>query len=297
MHPQRRRLALAAVRFTATLTALLVPWPGFASKLVRFYVHGANLWLSCLRAGANVRLFPGHSPAPPWTAQVFFRAVKGPVLEAASLDVWRTFHLPISVFLALCLAHRPRRARHVLPMAVLGTLFLAALPLASLLEHAARLGLLSLPAPLLVLLVAADRALWSPAGMAFIVPGATWLMLLWSANQAWASLQRNRSRRSVGPRCSRCRDPRGGHADHDEDESEDSDEGGDPLRSSRSNQLAQHGNDDDPPRAGRNHDTQRESHETRRLQGSLPPANQDREVTCSDPRIEEGHHAPLSKAE
>lgn len=189
MHPRRRSLGLSAVRFAATLTILLAPWPGLASRLVRFYVHVANLWLLCLRAGANVRLFPGH--APPWTAQVFFRA-KGPVLEAATLDAWRTFHLPISVFLALCLAHWPKRVWHVIPMAVLGTVFLVGLPLASLLDPAARLGLLSLPAPLVALLVAAGRALWAPAGMAFIVPGTTWLTLLWSANRAGTSLPRAR---------------------------------------------------------------------------------------------------------
>jgi hypothetical protein len=181
MRLHRPKVALAGARFVATLTALLVPWPGLASRLVSVYVQVANLWLFCLRAGANVRVFGGALRAAPWTAQVAFRSTIGPV-DVANLDAWRTFHLPASVFLALCLARLPRRRWHALPVAGLGLLLLVGLPLPTVLEHAARLGLVSLPGPALALLIAVDRALWAPAGMAFLVPAATWLVLIWSAN-------------------------------------------------------------------------------------------------------------------
>jgi hypothetical protein len=180
MQLHRPKLALAAARFVATLTVLLVPWPGLASCLVTIYVRAANLWLFCLGAGAHVRFFPGEPSAPPWTARIAFR---GPAVDVTNLDAWRTFHLPVSVFLALCLTRLPRRHWHVLPVTILGPLFLACLPLAAVLEHAARLRLVSLPGPLLAFLIAVDRALWAPAGMAFVVPAASWLVLLWAANR------------------------------------------------------------------------------------------------------------------
>jgi len=185
----RAKLAVAAIRFVSVLITLLVPWPGLALNLTRAYVWLANTYLVCLRAAFSVQMFtgqdiPGNQGAPPWTVEVLFRApASGAVLEAASLEGWHAFHLPATVFLALCLAWMPRRAWHVLPMLGLGVCLLVALPLLGLLEHAARLGLVPVGRPLLLMIVTANRALWAPTGMAFIVPAAIWLSLLSIANR------------------------------------------------------------------------------------------------------------------
>ena len=105
------------------------------------------------------------------------------VINSESFDCHRAVLFPIAVFISLAAAWYPRPPLRSLLTTIAGCAALVWLPFFAFTEVAARRGSIHLGSVATSLLVTANRALWTPPGMAFVVPAALWMGALLVINR------------------------------------------------------------------------------------------------------------------
>jgi hypothetical protein len=174
------------LRFVLVLGLFFLPLPVIGQTYAGAFSNVATLVAPrTLRDGAVSLRFAGSAPSKPWEVvmaaedRVARRKISVPI-ETRSLS-----YVPLSVFVALALATPvadPRRERRILGFGLLTMLVLVgvliAAPLLLLLGGASQVRGFELSVGTKVFLELVHRALVSPPGMAFAVPGLVWWALV-----------------------------------------------------------------------------------------------------------------------
>jgi hypothetical protein len=179
---QRRSLAFRmGVRFGAALVVVLLPWPGLAHGFGELASSVANAWTAPWLSSSTLLSVRAEGPPDSWNAVLSVGRVDG-VYHELLWDLRRTPYLPMAVFTALVAAipfGRPKRRLLVLAIGLAALQILPGLRLLLLVSADTPGRLVALPRLVQSAVLVACGAFVFPPGMAYVVPSALWVGLMW----------------------------------------------------------------------------------------------------------------------
>ena len=179
---RQRSLAFrVGLRLAAALVLVLLPWPGFARGFGELASSIANAWTApWLSSGTLLSMRP-EGPSDSWNAVLTVGRADG-VYHELLWDLRRTPYLPMAVFTALVAAipfGRLKRRLLVLAIGLAALQLLPGLRLLLLVSADTPGRLVELPHLVQSAVLVACGAFVFPPGMAYVVPSALWVGLMW----------------------------------------------------------------------------------------------------------------------
>ena len=179
---RRRSIALrVGVRLAAALVIVLLPWPGLGHGFGELASSITNAWTAPWLSSGTLLTMRPEGPADSWNAVLAVGRADGAFHELL-WDLRRTPYLPMAVFTALVAAipfGRLKRRMLVLAIGLAALQILPALRLLLLLSTETPERLVELPRFVHSALLVACGAFVFPPGMAYVVPSALWVGLMW----------------------------------------------------------------------------------------------------------------------
>jgi hypothetical protein len=180
----------AVARALVVFILLVVPWPGLGGAFTDAVGAVATAIADPLTASSNVT-FVLRSPVPEenqpeWRAVISVRrdSPDGPTVDQGAADLRRAGYLQLAVFAALAAGWPPRGWRRALLGLILSGGVVAGTIAVPVLAYLAGIGVLQAGDAVRMVLSLASRALVAAPGMAFAVPGLTWLAFVSGARPA-----------------------------------------------------------------------------------------------------------------
>jgi len=200
--PNRRAIALALARFVVVLGLLVAPWPGLARTFTDAVGTVATAIADPFFTSSNVT-FRLRSPVPAeqqpegWgVIEVKQDFPEGPKRHAGAIDLRRVGYLQVATFIALAAGWPPRGGRRWARAALAVGAIVAATIAVPILDYLGDVGVIHMGAFIRGVVALVRRALVAAPGMAYAIPGLTWLALSQATPDApgprRGSLQRSR---------------------------------------------------------------------------------------------------------
>ena len=178
-----RKLAASLVKFGLVFALLAAPWPGLGHAFTGAVGSIATAIADPLSVSSNVTVVvrsPNQNEAQPdWRGVIAVRQdlPAGPLDKAGAIDLRRAGYLQLATFAALAAAWPPSSRRRAFLAASVALAIVALCIAVPILAFLSSIGAVHPGMPLEALLSLASRALVAAPGMAFAVPGLTWLAL------------------------------------------------------------------------------------------------------------------------
>jgi hypothetical protein len=178
-----RKLAASLVKFGLVFALLAAPWPGLGHAFTGAVGSIATAIADPLSASSNVTVVvrsPNQDEAQPdWRGVIAVREdlPSGPLDRAGAIDLRRAGYLQLATFAALAVAWPPSGRRRALLAASVALAIVAMCTAVPILAFLSSVGAVDPGTALGALLSLASRALVAAPGMAFAVPGLSWLAL------------------------------------------------------------------------------------------------------------------------
>jgi len=177
----RTSMTASLVRFVLVFCVLVAPWPGLGRAFTDFVGAVATAVADPLSASSNVT-FSLRSPLPTerlpdWRGVIAVRqdTPDGPVNHAGAVDLRRAGYLQLAAFAALAAAWPPRGRTRALCAACAALVVVAMTVSVPVVDFLVPIGAVHLWGWLGTAVRLAARALVAAPGMAYALPGLTWL--------------------------------------------------------------------------------------------------------------------------
>lgn len=177
-------MAASVVRFVLVFSILIAPWPGLGRAFTDAVGAAATAVADPLSASSNVT-FRLRSPTPAerlpdWRGVIAVRqdTPDGPVNHAGAVDLRRAGYLQLVAFAALTAAWPPRGRARALRAVCAAVVVVAMTVSVPVVDFLVPIGAIHLWGWLATAVRLAARALVAAPGMAYAVPGLTWLAVV-----------------------------------------------------------------------------------------------------------------------